>query len=84
MHTCVSQGILGISVTWEVTRVPTTPGQGETNCELVKTTEVNTFSTRMVLSESNAQAREFIDLQHLLSQMLKYNHRQIHHVSRIW
>lgn len=81
---CVSQGTLGISVTREVTRVSMTLGQGEINCELVKTTKGNIFSTRMVLPEPNAQAREFIDLQHLLSQMLKYNHSQIHHVSRVW
>lgn len=77
---CVSQGTLGISVTREVTRVSMTLGQGEINCELVKTT----FSTRTVLPESNAQAGEFIELQHLLSLMLKNNHRQIHHVSHVW
>ena len=57
-----------------------TLGQREINCELVKTTKGNTFSTRMVLP---AQAGEFVDLQHLLSQMLKYNRSQIHHVSHL-
>lgn len=71
-------------MTWEVTSVSVTLGQREINCELVKTTKGNTFSTLMVLPESNVQATEFVDLQHLFSQMLKHNRSQTHHVSHVW
>lgn len=71
-------------MTWEVTRVSVTPRQREIKCELVKTTKGNTFSTLVVLSESNVQATEFIGLQHLFSEMLKHNCSQTHRVSHVW
>lgn len=81
---CFSLGILGISVTWQVTSVSVTLGLREISCELVKFTRGNTFSARMVLSEPSAHTGEFGEQQHLLSQMLKYSYSQIHHSSQVW